>query len=412
MVLLFVVILFLALATGEGVLYRLTYFLALGMAVSYAWTRLSLSRLDIRVGKQSSVAEVGGVLEGSIYVRNNSPIPTGWLEILQVSNMPGYVFGEVTRLQARAWAEWKTKGSCYTRGVYRIGPMVIGGSDPLGLFRVKMTRGNPVRVVVYPPVVELPYFRLPTADLSGERRVRPRLWIRSCQAGTVREYRHGDSLNRIHWPSTAKCGQLMSKEFDSGGSGELWVIVDLDRRIHVGMGVEKTDEYCATIAASVARLALAEEHSVGLIAYGDQEYLLPPAGGAKQMSRVLETLTWSKTEGEVALASVLSQSAPQFDRSASLLVVTSSADIEWVSVLHSLTCHGLRVIVAIVDSSSFGGDESCHEVAMRLVNAGIPTYLVRRGDTLALALARAKTLHALPATEESGVAELGPAYRP
>lgn len=395
MVLLAIVIL-LAVATGEGVLLRLSYFLALGTAGSYARIRLNLWRLDMRVEKQSSVGQVGGMLEGSIYMRNNSPVPTGWLEVLQMSDMPGYVFGEVTRLPARGWAEWRTQGSCYARGVYTIGPLVAGGSDPLGLFRVQITRGDPVTVVVYPPTVELPYFRLPAADLLGEERVRHGSQTRSSHASTVREYAHGDSLNRIHWPSTAKCGQLMSKEFDSPAGSDIWVVLDLERRIHQSTGMEGTDEYGVAVAASLARLALAEERSVGLIAYGDQEYLLPLGSGTRQMSRVLEMLAWSKTEGDIPLADVLSQNTMKLDRFASLLIVTSSTATEWVSVLQNLMYRGLSIAVVLVDPTSFGGDESCYQVVMRLLSAGIPAYVVQRGDALPFALSRPMTLHDAP----------------
>ena len=408
MVLLAIVIL-LAVATGEGVLHRLSYFLALGTAGSYAWIRLSLWRLSMRVEKQSSVAQVGGVLEGSIYVRNNSPVPTGWLEVLQMSDMPGYVFGEVTRLPARGWAEWTTQGSCYARGVYTIGPLVAGGSDPLGLFRVQITRGAAVTVAVYPPTVELPYFRLPAADLLGEERVRHGLQTRSSHASTVRQYNHGDSLNRIHWPSTAKCGQLMSKEFDSPAGSDVWVVPDLERRIHRSMGMERTDEYGVAVAASLARLALAEERSVGLIAYGDQEYVLPLGSGARQMSRVLEMLAWSKTEGDIPLDEALSRNTMKLDRFASLLIVTSSTTTEWVSVLQDLMYRGLSIAVVLVDPMSFGGDQSCYEVVMRLLSAGIPAYVVRRGDALPFALSRPMTLHGLPIVEECSTGELIPA---
>lgn len=408
MVLLAIVIL-LAVATGEGVLYRLSYFLALGAAGGYAWARVNLWRLDMWVEKQALVAQVGEMLEGFIYVRNNSPVPTGWVEIMQMSDMPGYVCGGATRLAAWESEAWNGQRFCYARGVYTIGPLVARSGDILGLFRVQITRGDPVTVVVYPPTAELSYFRLPAADLSGEERVRHGSEIRRSQVGSVREYVHGDSISRIHWPTTAKCGQLMSKEFDSGRSRDVWVVLDLERRIHRSRGMERTDEYAVAIAASLARLALAEERSVGLIAYGDQEYLLPLGSGTRQMSRVLEMLAWSKTEGDIPLAEVLAQDTMKLDRFASLLIVTSSTTTEWVSVLQNLMYRGLSITVVLVDPTSFGGDRSCYEVVMRLLSAGIPAYVVRRGDSLPIALSRPMTLHDLPIFEQRSTPELIPA---
>lgn len=409
MMVLLAVVIFLAFASGEAVLYRLSYFLALVLVGSYAWTRLNLWRLDMWVEEQSSVAQVGDTLEGSIYVRNGSFLPVSWVEIVQVSDMPGDVCGGATQLPPRGWEAWRTERFCHARGVYTIGPLVARSSDPLGLFRIEKNQGDPIKVIIYPPVLELPYSRLPVAGLSGEERVLHRPQARTAQASTVREYSHNDSLSRIHWPSTAKWGQLMCKEFDSGGYGDVWVVLDLEREIQGSTGMEKTDEYAVGAAASLAHLALTEERSVGLIAYGDQEYVLPLGTGSKQMSRVLETLTVSRTEGDIPLSNVLCQNAVRFGRLASLLVVTSSTDVEWVAILQNLSYRGLRIMVVLVDPASFGGDESCYQVVTRLVSTGIPVYVIRRGDLLPLALSRPANPHDLHIFEQCSPGELIPA---
>jgi len=395
MIVLFVFLLLLAFATGEILLYRFTYFLALVIVGSYVWTRLSLRRLDIRIEKQASTAEVGSVLEGLIRVENNSPLPIDRIEVAQLSDMPGHLCGGVMRLPGRRREVWKTQRFCYARGVFTVGPVVARSSDPLGLFGVQRTEGEPIKVVIYPPVVELPCFSLPVADLSGDEMVRHRPETRSSHAAAVREYQHGDSLNRIHWPSTARCGHLMSKDFDSGGFGDVWLVVDLERTTHQSRGTDRTDEYGVAVAASLTHLALTEERSVGLIAYGDEEYLLPLGSGARQMSRVLETLTRCKTDGCTSLAEVLFQNTAKLGRFVSLIVVTSSGATEWVSVLQNMTRGGLSIAVVLVDPASFGGDQSCSEVVMRLLRAGIPAYVVRRGDSLTFALGRPVALHGL-----------------
>ena len=202
----------------------------------------------------------------------------------------------------------------------------------------------------------------------------------------------------------------MSKEFDSGGAGDVWVVLDLERKIQHSQGTERTDEYAVAIAASLVCLALTEEHSVGFVAHGDNEYLLPLKGGSQQMSRVLETLTLSKTAGDDALAGVLVKNARQFGRSASLLVITSSTAPEWVSVLRELRSRGLNIVVVLVDPASFGGTQSLDEVVVKLATIGIPAYLVRRGDLLSYALSRPITMNDLSVFTRYGKPERMPAY--
>jgi uncharacterized protein (DUF58 family) len=396
MMALLAIILLFAIATGEVVLYRVGYFLTLVVVSSYVCVRLKLWRLDMRMQNESYVVQVGDMLKWPVYVHNNSPLPTGWVEIVLMSNIPGNVSGIATAIGARGQERLEMHTFCHARGVYTMGPLVARTSDPLGLFQVQITQGNPIKVVVQPPVVALPYFRLAVAERLGEESVRYRSQTRTPHVGTIREYVHGDSLNQIHWLSTAKSGQLMSKEFDSGGGGDVWIVLDLERNIHRSQGTERTDEYVVAIAASLAHLAVTEEHSVGLIAYGDHEYLLPLKGGTRQMSTVLETLTLSKTEGDNALAGVLARNAGQFGRSASLLVVTSSTATEWISVLRELRSRSLNIVVVLVDPTSFGGKQALDEAVMKLVSVGIPAYVVHRGDPLSHALSRSITPNDLP----------------
>lgn len=409
MMLLLAIILIFAIATGEVVLYRVSYFLALIVVGSYVCVRLKMWGLDMRVQNKSYVVQVGDTLKEPVYVRNDSPLPTGWVEIMQMSNIPGNVSGIATAIGAREQERLEIDTLCHVRGFYTVGPLVARTSDPLGLFQVQIIQGSPIKVMVQPPIVALPYFRLPVAERLGEESARYRSQTRTPHVATVREYIHGDSLNQIHWLSTAKTGQLMSKDFDSGGTGDVWVVLDLERKIQHSQGTERTDEYAVAIAASLIHLALTEEHSLGFIAHGDNEYLLPLKGGSQQMSRFLETLTLSKTEGDEALAGVLVENARQFGRSASLLVVTSSTATEWISVLRQLRSRGLNIVVVLVDPASFGGKQALDEVVMKLVSVGIPAYVVHRGDPLSHALSRPITPDDLPIFKQYSKPEQIPA---
>ena len=405
MVFLLAIILLLAFATGEGVLYRVSYFLTLVIVGSYVFLRLRLRGLDMQMQNKSYVAQVGDMLKVHVYLRNNSRLQTGWLEIMLMSNMPGSVSGIATAVSDGGQERLEMHTFCHARGVYTIGPLLARTSDPLGLFRVEIIQGNPMKVVVQPPIVALPCFHLPVVERSGEESVQYRSQTRTPHVATVREYIRGDSLNQIHWLSTAKIGQLMSKEFDSGGGGDVWVVLDLEGKIHHSQGTERTDEYAVAITASLAYLALGEERSVGLITYGDHEYLLPLGGGTGQMSRVLETLTLSKTEGNDPLAKVLVKNAGQFGRSASLLIVTSSTAPEWISILRELRNRSLNIVVVLVDPAGFGGEQSLDEVVMELVSVGIPAYVVRKGDPLPYALSRPIIPDDLPMSKQNGKPE-------
>ena len=51
---------------------------------------------------------------------------------------------------------------------------------------------------------------------------------------SVREYEQGESLRRVHWPSTAKRAQLMVKELEDAPRDEVAVVLDADASAVVG----------------------------------------------------------------------------------------------------------------------------------------------------------------------------------
>ena len=127
------------------------------------------------------------------------------------------------------------------------------------------------------------------------------------------------------------------------------------------------------------------------------------------MHRILETLILSKTEGVDSLGEVLVKNAGQFGNSASILIVTSSTMTEWVLILRKLRRRGLNIAVVLVDTASFGGEQSLDEVAAGLVSGGIPTYVVHRGDALPYALSRPITPDDLPIFKQYSKPERIPA---
>ncbi len=86
------------------------------------------------------------------------------------------------------------------------------------------------------------------SDLSGgEARHRRTYQLTSNVAG-VRDYVHGDSLNRIHWPSSARAGRLIAKEFELDPTADIWLYLDLfqgaEAAMDLGTKATGADDLC------------------------------------------------------------------------------------------------------------------------------------------------------------------------
>ena len=135
----------------------------------------------------------------------------------------------------------------------------------------------------------------------------------------MRDYAPGDSFNRIHWPSTARTGRLISKEFELDPTADVWLFLDLERGgqaellwADVGRQAEprlpwepgpdltlmpSTVEYGVTIIASLAKHFIARDRAVGFIAYSHHREVIPADRGERQLTKILETLAVDPRRG-------------------------------------------------------------------------------------------------------------------
>jgi len=272
--------------------------------------------------------------------------------------------------------------------------MRIATGDPFGLFRLERYYHDSQQVLVLPAVVPLSRFSIPSAGLPGDGPVRHRSHQITPHASSVREYLPSDSIARIHWPTSARLGSLMVKEFDIGLTSDLWILLDLEGEVQAQDEEDSTDELAVTAAASIARyFLLAARVSVGLAVNAGEFALLAPDRGHVQDARILDLLARIKAEGVTPLADAIANLDPSLSRHTTLVIVTPSPSDRWVMALATLTHRNVRLAAVLVDGATFGGEKSPRELMSALAELGIPGYLVGKGDNLAEALHHPLTKH-------------------
>ena len=386
--------------------YRLFYILGLTLILGYLWNLISMQSLEVSVDRRSRRVRVGDDVEERLTIRNLSALPKPTLEVEDLTDLPGYASGMAVSLPTKGFRSWRTQMPARRRGVYTLGPVRVSNTDAFGMFRRERFFCDTEELIVYPRTHYIPEFAIPAADLSGDSSTRRRSHDLTPHASSVREYAFGDSISRVHWGSTAKLGRLMSKEFDLGQSSDVWILVDLHRDVQAGELEESTDEYAVSIGASLSRKYLEAGLPVGLVAQGDQRYFLPADTGTGQFDRILEFLALSKAEGSVALESLLAEEEQLWGYHSSLVVITPSNRPDWVVALRELMRRRVRVAVVLLDGVSFDGFFNTRDVVPQLYTAGIPPYLVRKGDDIPVALSRVFTSAELEDAQELTATEV------
>ena len=382
---------FVAFGTGFWLLFRLVYIIA--MAVPAAWLLVwwNTRDIDAEVDRKTARAQVGQEAQEIIEVRNKSFLPKVWLEVEDPSDLPGHRSKRVVIIPPRRSRNWVVNTPLRRRGLFDWGPLRLTAVDPFGLLRRVREVGGQQQILVYPQVVDLPHFQAPPANLPGEGRFRKRTHYITPNASGIREYAPGDAFNRIHWRSTARTGELMVKTFELDPASDIWVILDLERRVNAGREEESTEEYGVRIAASVARHYIVNNRPVGLMTFGRDLRVLEPERGQQQLTRILETLATAYAVGDAPLGNLLMEEQRRFGRHTTLVVVTSATDDHWLTAIQSLTQRGVRAAVVLLDPSTFGSDRSPLLLYGQLTASDIMTYVVRKGDDLGLALSPTAT---------------------
>ena len=382
-----------AFSTGISFLFFLVYLAAAIGIGSWLYARRGLRgvRADYRVLNPRT--HVGEILQAMYRIENHDRWPKPWIEVSNESTLPTGLPGRVVGIAGRGTRQWLAKVTLTRRGSYRLGALRVRTGDPFGLFSSEMTVSSPTSVVVFPEVVPLPHWRLPPSPIDGTTRVRRRYEAATPLVAGVRPYTYGDAINRIHWLSSARHGELHVKEFDLEQAADLWILLDLDRSVHAGVGTDASVETAVTVAASIALRTLADNRSVAMTASARRLQLHQPDRGPRVEQKLLHLLANVQADGTNPLAEVLSATLPQLRRGMTLCLVTGSTDRTWVRSLATLRRRGVAALVILLDRASYIGvdpdDRSRVELAAvrhALAEYDVEHRLVRRGDDIAEAI--------------------------
>ena len=243
-----------AVVMGQDQLVRVGALVAVLPLLAAALIGRSRYRLALVRTVNPQLVSAGSPATVTLTLSNEGRKPSG---LLMLEDHVPYVLGTRHRFVLEGIGNGWRRQVTYqvrsdVRGRFEIGPMTVRVSDPFGLIELGRSFRTTIPLTVTPRTTPLPHIPLGGA-WTGSGDNRPRAFATgSAEDVTVREYRRGDDLRRVHWRSSARVGELMVRREEQPWQSRATVFLDNRAGAHRGRGVASSLETAVSAAASIA----------------------------------------------------------------------------------------------------------------------------------------------------------------
>lgn len=299
--------------TNQTLAYQVFSFLAALFACALPAALLARPRFQV-VRSLPRMITAGQAFDYRVRVKNLGARPADGLALLEDAADPRPAFAEFRALRFptyRGWwrlamrnqvaqldevalpavegggeAEVRVRGLAFRRGTLRLEGATVARADPLGLLRSCARVRAPDKVVVLPRRYSVPPLALP-----GTRRYQHGGVTLASSVGeseefmSLRDYRPGDPLQRIHWKSYARSGKPVVKEYQDEFFERHALVLDT-----FSDAAGDAFEEAVSLAASFACTLDTQESLLDLVFVGAESYCYTAGRGQLQPESLVEIL--------------------------------------------------------------------------------------------------------------------------
>jgi len=155
-----------------------------------------------------------------------------------------------------------------------------------------------------------------------------------------RQYTSGDEIRHIDWKVYARQDRLHIKQYEEETNLRLHLLLDRSGSMAYGDGETNKFDYSATLAASLAYLALRQQDATGLFTFDSQvRDVLPAKSNRQQLTRLLTLLQTVGADGRTDLPKVAREVTQAIARRGLIVIVSDLLGIDEL-------VEGLRVMRA------------------------------------------------------------------
>lgn len=392
-----------AISREQSLPWLIAALLSASLLIAVVWPRWLIQRLVVsRTGPERALEDQ--TVEFKVEVENRGWLPRFMVELVDrlpfvgaADNDPNNadkLLGSVSYIPAGGKRSFEVPLLCEKRGFYRLGPVGLASSFPLGLAQARKSTNDGVQtLIIYPkvfPILSLPLFGAPSQIHRGGYLLPD--GAGAAEFSGLREYRRGDNPRHVHWPTSARLNELMVKEFEPLASACICIALDLAKDANIGRGKHSTLEYGIRIAASVAAYACGQNMHSRMLGDAAIPLRIASGKGDHHFQTILDTLAVVDADGSTPYAQLLTQIALDCVRGETVLLLLSEPPMRCEATLQALAllrAKGAYLFAVVFDRDSFfsvgswvSPDAGGQHLSSGLLELGAHCQPVRRGDEL------------------------------
>ena len=357
------VILVLALATRNSLIFSMALILSLLGLVVWLWSRYCLTEVTYR--RQFGVERLffGEKTDLRLEVTNAKPLPLAWLRCeddipiaLKLTPDERARHYLPTRrvlvnlfslgLYQRVICRYTVTGT--QRGAWRFGPVQLVCGDIFGFRSQHKEIPETNLLLVYPRLYTLPELGLDARHPFGDYQSLNRLIDDPLRVSGVREYLPGDNIRHIHWKATARRQELQTKLFEPSASRPLAIFINIRTFNHRFEGIDPAlREFAISAGASISRWAQMRGDAFGVFAnsmmYEGRRVRILPGAHPRQLTRVLEALAYCVGVPHTTIERILQQEADHLRHGTSIVLISATLSDSLSRALADLQRRGFAV---------------------------------------------------------------------
>ncbi len=305
---------------GATELYLLGAGLTSLIGVALLWVRLTRVHLNATRRVGSGRIHRGALANVELTITNEAARRSTTVKIrdaLSGTSGAAMLIGPLARGEGARAAYQLPTG---VRGVLTVGPLDVQWSDPFGLCTRRKAVLGETELLVYPQIeVLLPVAHASRHDPVATARNPNALAPTGDDFFALRRYVIGDDLRRVHWPSLARGGELLTRQHEQTRHEATTVMLNVEQ----GQLSSECFEQAVSAAASVLAAASAASDDFRLCTSAGADCGFTT--GRAQLDGLLAALAVQQPQPNAALASALDR-LTRTEAGGSLVVIGADAE--------------------------------------------------------------------------------------